>query len=117
VTIKDLRKLARQVESIYPAMAPISVSIKNLTDADGYTHIIKRRGLERLECVVSSYSSKSSKLDALTEAMQLHTLIHELAHAITWRPQRQEDGLLSKHHSEEWGIALAKIYRLVHAED
>lgn len=115
--IKELRKLGKQVESIYPAMLPISISLKELPDCDGYTHIVKRKGKERIECVLNSYTSKSSKLDALKDSAQLHTLIHELAHAITWRPQRQEDGLLAKHHSEEWGIALAKIYRLILSED
>jgi hypothetical protein len=117
MTLKELRKIVRQVESIYPAMLPISVSLKALKDCDGYTHIVKRNKKERIQCVLNSYPSTQSQLDALKESAQLGTLIHELAHAISWRPQRQEEGLLNKDHSEEWGIAVAKLYRLVLGED
>ena len=112
MTAKELRKIAKQIEAIYPAMYPISVSVKDLPDCDGYTHLIKRKKKSRIEVVINSYSGKRGQLDTMIMAMQIDTLIHELAHAIQWRPQRQEEGLLNHHHNEEWGIAMAKIYRL-----
>jgi hypothetical protein len=113
MTIKDLRRIVKQIESIYPAMYPISVSLKELDDCDGYTHIIKRRGKLRIELVINSLTGNRGKLNTIKDSTQLETLVHELAHAIQWRPQRQEEGLFNAHHGEEWGIALAKIYRLM----
>lgn len=113
MNIKQMRQIVRQIEAIYPAMSPISVTIKDIPDCDGYTQIIKRKGKERIQVTINSYEGGRGTLDTMKEAMQIETLIHELAHAIAWRPQRQEESLLTSDHNEEWGIAMAKIYRLL----
>ena len=38
-------------------------------------------------------------------ALQLDTLLHEVAHALTWHGNDEDD------HGPEWGLAYAKIYR------
>lgn len=37
--------------------------------------------------------------------LQIDTLIHEVAHALTWHGNDDD------HHGPEWGLAYAKIYR------
>lgn len=45
----------------------------------------------------------------------LDTLIHEMAHAVAWKHQSVEKYYAT--HSDEWGIAYAKIYRKYFEED
>jgi hypothetical protein len=45
----------------------------------------------------------------------IETLIHEMAHACTWVNRRMEPHV--DHHSDEWGLQYAKIYRAFFDED
>ena len=42
-------------------------------------------------------------------------LMHEYAHAMTWPLARVEDSV--PHHSDEWGLAFARLYRAFDEED
>lgn len=45
--------------------------------------------------------------------MQVHTLIHEWAHAISWH----EGKPYVRDHGPEWGIAYARCYTAVYGDD
>jgi hypothetical protein len=48
--------------------------------------------------------------DNLTEVETIDTLIHEYAHAMTWRPFHA----LMHDHDAMWGVAFAQIYTAYH---
>lgn len=83
----------------FPAQRKVYVRSMKMTDYDGYVVHIKNCFF----VLINRNKPLATKLD---------TLLHEWAHALTWFGADQRE-----HHSDEWGLWYAKIYRAFHEWD
>ena len=83
-------------------MHPVSLRRCKLPDDSwGDTSIGKRDGKPVIVVRVST---------ELPHEAQLFVLVHELAHALQWRPDAAEE-TRENDHDAEWGVAYARIWR------
>jgi hypothetical protein len=119
MTTRELRALIERIQHHYPAMHPMSISRQKLpADTEfGYTHLITRKGQQRVEIVLQSFEDEERwPREALVDALQLFALEHEAAHAVQWRSEVQERGRV-KTHDDEWGLIRAKLWCLLFSND
>ena len=112
---KALAKLVRKLQILAPAMYPISIGTRKISEGwYGSCQIINRKDTKRIKISINSFESFSR--EELVEILQTQVLIHEYAHAVQWRPTKQEEDRESDHDSE-FGIHYARIYKLLGMAD
>ncbi len=96
----DFRRFLRELRELEPALLPVRVRRRPLTDAWGLCWLI---------CDDAGRPSHF-RIDISTEHgerhMLLETLMHEWAHAVAW-----QDGKNVSDHGPEWGVVYARIYQ------
>lgn len=104
MTPRDLRALVTVLQATFPTLYPTRLRLvgsndKNLgPDCWGVTYIGKVKGEP---CIVIKL------LKTLAWPANFLVLLHEYAHAMTWKPDHQET---DDHHSPEWGIAEHRLW-------
>ena len=83
----------------FPAQRKVYIRSMKMKEYDGYVVHVKN-------CFFISINRNKSL------ATKLDTLLHEWAHTLTWFGADQKE-----HHSDEWGLWYAKIYRAFHEWD
>ncbi len=97
----ELRQTERWLRANFPTALPVRVRVCRL--AGGLLGVTNRRpryftiSIERL----------------ILPSMQIphEVLLHEWAHAFTWRPHLEGDPVWEVHHDDEWALAYGRIYR------
>lgn len=100
-----LRQILRYLESKYVTPYPVELSFTRgpLKHEKGATFRYGRT----IQIVVNL------KLDMYNA---LECLVHEFAHAMTWRHERVERATRG-HHLDEWGLAYARLYTDMYERD
>jgi hypothetical protein len=97
-----LRQVERWLAANFPTALPVRVYVRDLTPP------------------VQGKTQRSRDEFTLTLARTLvrpgwqlshEVLIHEWAHAFSWRPHLEEDEVFAVDHNEEWALAYGRIYR------
>lgn len=83
---------------------PVHVRRIKLNDNDGYCSKVRDQFYVRININFS-------------EARAIDTLLHEWAHALSWKPKFDDASLSSEDferiiHGPSWGVAYAEVYRL-----
>jgi hypothetical protein len=95
---KRVKQLELWLRKNFPTPYPVVVHVEKISD-NVYGECYKWTGN------VTIRINKN-----IPKAEQLHSLIHEWAHAMTW-PNRKLEKSGRPEHPDEWGLAYAKIYR------
>ena len=99
--IPDLVDVMKVFRARFETLHPVKLQRASLGGHFGDTGIVTRKGRQFLLVRVER---------SLSEEAQLLVLIHELAHCLQWRVDRQEAGRESDHDAE-WGLAYARAWR------
>lgn len=99
---RTLRKDLVRLEAKHPAAYPAIIKVGKLPPEDrGYCGKVKRRGKTYFLLTIAA---------GMTDFSQRETLVHEYAHALDWRSERQETGR-DRHHCDAWGVWYARAFR------
>lgn len=105
---RDFRKLLALLQHTFPTLHPTVLRFVRDDDpaiegAWGVTTLGTRKGDEgKREDIIIIRVAKSLPWPA-----NFLVFLHEYAHAMTWRPEHQEN---EEHHSPEWGIAEHRLW-------
>ncbi len=81
----------------FPAQHKVRIRSVKMKDYDGEAIFQNQSRYKQFLIRINRNKPLATKLD---------TLLHEWAHCLTWFGAEQEE-----HHSDEWGLWYAKIYR------
>lgn len=96
-----LRKLRRHC----PALLPVRVRFRPLRACWGVTHLCQDSQGRPSHFSISVHNASPL-------AVMLDTLAHEWGHAVAW-----QEGKGVTDHGPEWGVAFARIYRVIVDEE
>ena len=101
----EVKKLLSLLQERYPTLHPVRIERPKIIDGSdksfGETEVRKFSGKTMLVIRVAAW---------LPYPADWMVLIHEYAHAMNWRPAHQEN---DEHHGPEWGLAEAKLWKIV----
>lgn len=96
---KTMRQALRILREEAPPLFPVRVRRRRLETIWGQCRFVERGKTRYFSISVES---------RVPEPLVVETLIHEWAHAIAWQL-----GKTVEDHGPEWGVAYARLYRLV----
>jgi hypothetical protein len=102
MNVRDFRTMARELRVLTPPVWPVRVRRMELPeDSQGDCALLTPKGKPPYYIIRVSA--------ALSEEAQVHVLLHEWAHALSWGSDSHRVG----NHGPEWGIAMSRIWQAV----
>lgn len=100
---KDWKSLLLELREHAPTVLPVRVYVRDLKGHYLATTELKFKNNKSNHFVITLDKSLVSNFDIVR-----HFLVHEWAHAVSWR-----EGDTICDHDPEWGLALSRIYQEV----
>lgn len=97
-----IRRDVRVLKEHLPALLPVKVYLRQLKDELGYCYLASDDAGNPSHFIVAI--EKRITYDAMWQV-----LIHEWAHARSWRPEHPNCSC--EDHGPEWALELAKVYQ------
>lgn len=106
---KKIKELVVRLREELPPLLPVRVYIRDYISAPGVTTVTSWLGACSLKLKDDKPSHFVIEIVKGNQQLMIDTLMHEWAHAISWRHNR----LTVSDHDPEWALAYSRVYQLL----